>query len=37
MNASVAEQAVTATVQPLIIVGLGHAGGARYPAVPSGS
>jgi ABC-2 type transport system permease protein len=31
MNASVAEQAVTTTVQTLIIVGLGYAGGARYP------
>ena len=31
MNASVAEQAVTTVVQTLIIVGLGLAGGARYP------
>jgi ABC-2 type transport system permease protein len=31
MNASVAEQAVSTTVQSLIIVGLGLAGGARYP------
>ncbi len=31
MNASVAEQAVATTVQTLIIVGLGYAGGARYP------
>jgi ABC-2 type transport system permease protein len=31
MNASVAEQAVSTTVQTLIIVGLGAAGGARYP------
>jgi len=31
MNASVAEQAVSTTVQTLIIVGLGYAGGARYP------
>ena len=30
MNASVAEQAVSTTVQSLIIVGLGLAGGARY-------
>jgi ABC-2 type transport system permease protein len=30
MNASVAEQAVTTTVQTLIIVGLGAAGGATY-------
>jgi ABC-2 type transport system permease protein len=31
MNASVAEQAVSTIVQTLIIVGLGAAGGARYP------
>ena len=31
MNASVAEQAVTTTVQTLLIVGLGAAGGASYP------
>src|ERR1700734_56513 len=31
MNASVAEQAVSTSVQTLIIVGLGYAGGARYP------
>jgi len=31
MNASVAEQAVGTTVQTLIIVVLGYAGGARYP------
>jgi ABC-2 type transport system permease protein len=31
MNASVAEQAVSTTIQTLIIVGLGYAGGARYP------
>src|SRR6185436_280816 len=31
MNASVAEQAVSTTVQSLIIVGLGLAGGARNP------
>ena len=31
MNASVAEQTVSTTVQTLIIVGLGYAGGARYP------
>jgi ABC-2 type transport system permease protein len=31
MNASVAEQAVSTTVQTLIIVGLGAAGGATYP------
>ncbi len=31
MNASVAEQAVSTTVQTLIIVALGYAGGARYP------
>ncbi|HEY6493267.1 MAG TPA: ABC transporter permease [Trebonia sp.] len=31
MNASVAEQAVSTTIQTLIIVLLGYAGGARYP------
>jgi ABC-2 type transport system permease protein len=31
MNAAVAEQAVSTTVQTLIIVGLGAAGGATYP------
>jgi ABC-2 type transport system permease protein len=31
MNASVVEQAVSTTVQTLIIVVLGYAGGARYP------
>ncbi len=31
MNASVAEQAVSTTVQTLIIVALGYAGGAHYP------
>jgi len=31
MNAAVVEQAVSTTVQTLIIVGLGYAGGARYP------
>src|ERR1700761_6804 len=31
MNASVAEQAVSTTVQTLIVVLLGYAGGARYP------
>jgi ABC-2 type transport system permease protein len=31
MNASVAEQAVSTTIQTLIIVGLGYAGGAHYP------
>jgi ABC-2 type transport system permease protein len=31
MNATVVEQAVSTTVQTLIIVGLGAAGGARYP------
>jgi ABC-2 type transport system permease protein len=31
MNATVAEQAVATTVQTLIIVVLGYAGGARYP------
>jgi ABC-2 type transport system permease protein len=37
MNASVAEQAVSTTVQTLIIVGLGYAGGARYQAARSAS
>lgn len=36
MNASVAEQAVTTTVQTLIIVFLGMAGGASYPGGPTG-
>jgi ABC-2 type transport system permease protein len=31
MNASVVEQAVSTTIQTLIIVALGYAGGARYP------
>ena len=31
MNASVVEQAVSTTMQTLIIVGLGYAGGAHYP------
>jgi ABC-2 type transport system permease protein len=31
MNANVAEQAVTTTIQTIIILGLGLAGGARYP------
>jgi ABC-2 type transport system permease protein len=31
MNASVVEQAVTTTIQTLLIVGLGYAGGAHYP------
>jgi ABC-2 type transport system permease protein len=31
MNASVVEQAVSTTIQTLIIVGLGYAGGAHYP------
>jgi len=31
MNATVVEQAVSTTVQTLIIVALGYAGGARYP------
>ena len=31
MNATVVEQAVATTVQTLIIVALGYAGGARYP------
>lgn len=36
MNASVAEQAVATTVQTLIIVVLGYAGGARYPGGVAG-
>lgn len=36
MNASVAEQAVSTTVQTLIIVVLGYAGGARYPGGATG-
>ena len=36
MNASVAEQAVTTTVQTRIIAGLAMAGGARYPGGASG-
>jgi ABC-2 type transport system permease protein len=36
MNASVAEQAVSTTVQTLIIVGLGAAGGASYPGGAGG-
>ena len=36
MNASVAEQAVTTTVQTLIIVFLGMAGGAAYPGGAAG-
>jgi ABC-2 type transport system permease protein len=36
MNASVAEQAVSTTVQTLIIVFLGMAGGARYPGGAAG-
>jgi ABC-2 type transport system permease protein len=36
MNASVAEQAVSTIAQTLIIVGLGAAGGARYPGGPVG-
>ena len=36
MNATVAEQAVGTTVQTLIIVVLGYAGGARYPGGLSG-
>jgi ABC-2 type transport system permease protein len=36
MNASVAEQAVSTTVQTLIIVALGYAGGARYPGGAAG-
>ena len=36
MNASVAEQAVSTTVQTLIIVFLGMAGGASYPGGPAG-
>jgi ABC-2 type transport system permease protein len=36
MNASVAEQAVSTTIQTLIIVGLGYAGGASYPGGATG-
>jgi len=36
MNASVVEQAVATTVQTLIIVVLGYAGGARYPGGVTG-
>ena len=36
MNAAVAEQAVSTTVQTLIIVGLGWAGGASYPGGAAG-
>jgi ABC-2 type transport system permease protein len=36
MNASVVEQAVSTVVQTLIIVGLGVAGGARYPGGAGG-
>src|SRR6201996_3759276 len=36
MNASVVEQAVTTTVQTLIIVGLGYAGGASFPGGVTG-
>jgi ABC-2 type transport system permease protein len=36
MNASVVEQGVSTTVQTLIIVGLGAAGGARYPGGTAG-
>jgi ABC-2 type transport system permease protein len=36
MNATVVEQAVSTTVQTLIIVVLGYAGGARYPGGPQG-
>jgi ABC-2 type transport system permease protein len=36
MNAAVAEQAVSTVVQTLIIVGLGLAGGARYPGGVAG-
>jgi len=36
MNASVAEQAVSTTIQTLIIVVLGYAGGARYPGGAAG-
>jgi ABC-2 type transport system permease protein len=36
MNAAVAEQTVSTTVQTLIIVGLGYAGGARYPGGVAG-
>jgi len=36
MNAAVVEQAVSTTVQTLIIVALGYAGGARYPGGAAG-
>ena len=36
MNASVVEQAVGTTIQTMIIVGLGYAGGARYPGGAGG-
>jgi ABC-2 type transport system permease protein len=36
MNAAVAEQAVSTTVQTLIVVGLGAAGGASYPGGAAG-
>jgi ABC-2 type transport system permease protein len=37
MNANVAEQAVTTTIQTIIILGLGLAGGARYPGGVTGA
>ncbi|HEY0719576.1 MAG TPA: ABC transporter permease, partial [Streptosporangiaceae bacterium] len=37
MNANVAEQAVTTTIQVVIILGLGLAGGARYPGGVTGA
>jgi ABC-2 type transport system permease protein len=37
MNANVAEQAVTTTIQTIIILGLGLAGGARYPGGVEGA
>jgi ABC-2 type transport system permease protein len=36
MNASVVEQAVTTTIQTLLIAGLGYAGGAHYPGGAGG-
>ena len=36
MNASVVEQSVSTTIQTLIIVGLGYAGGARFPGGATG-
>lgn len=36
INASVIEQAVTTTIQSVIIVALGRLGGARYPSGPAG-